>query len=66
MILIRIEFIVLVALGLVFCFELNTFNEWVFLYYLVFSVCDRVLGLSIIINMIFYINNQNDRMVGLI
>lgn len=66
MILIRIEFIVLVILSLVFFFELNNFNEWVFLYYLIFSVCDGVLGISIMIRIIFYINNQNVRMINLL
>nr|ALO64519.1 NADH dehydrogenase subunit 4L [Andrena cineraria] len=65
MILVSMEFMVLVVLGLVFCFELNNLNEWVFLYYLVFSVCDGVLGMSIMINMIFYMNNQNVSMINL-
>ena len=66
MILVSIEFIVLVVLSLVFFFELNNFNEWVFLYYLIFSVCDGVLGISIIINMIFYMNNQSVSIINLL
>nr|ANM47954.1 NADH dehydrogenase subunit 4L [Andrena camellia] len=65
MILISMEFMVVVVLGVVFCFEVNNFNEWVFLYYLVFSVCDGVLGMAIMINMIFYLNNQNVSMLSL-
>nr|ALO64332.1 NADH dehydrogenase subunit 4L [Andrena chrysosceles] len=66
MILISMEFMVLVALGLVFCFELNNLNEWVFLYYLIFSVCDSVLGMALMINMIFYMNNQSISMINLL
>nr|ALO64640.1 NADH dehydrogenase subunit 4L [Andrena haemorrhoa] len=66
MILISMEFMVLVILSLVFFFELSNFNEWVFLYYLIFSVCDGVLGMSIMINMIFYVNNQNVSMINLL
>nr|ALO64571.1 NADH dehydrogenase subunit 4L [Andrena dorsata] len=65
MILISMEFMVLVVLGLVFCIELNNLNEWVFLYYLIFSVCESVLGMSIMISMIFYMNNQNVSMINL-
>nr|QCG69832.1 NADH dehydrogenase subunit 4L [Andrena hunanensis]QCG69844.1 NADH dehydrogenase subunit 4L [Andrena striata] len=66
MILIGMEFMVVVVLGVVFCFEVNDFNEWVFLYYLVFSVCDGVLGMAIMINMVFYLNNQNVSMLNLV
>nr|ALO64486.1 NADH dehydrogenase subunit 4L [Andrena fulva] len=65
MILVSMEFMVVTVLCVVFFFELNNLNEWVFLYYLIFSVCDSVLGMSIMINMIFYMNNQNVSMVNL-
>nr|YP_009652906.1 NADH dehydrogenase subunit 4L [Andrena chekiangensis]QCG69819.1 NADH dehydrogenase subunit 4L [Andrena chekiangensis] len=65
MILISMEFMVLVVLSFIFYFEMNNFNEWIFLYYLIFSVCDGVLGLSIMVNMIFYMNSQNVSMVNL-
>nr|ALO64532.1 NADH dehydrogenase subunit 4L [Andrena semilaevis] len=66
MILISMEFMVLAVLSLVFFIELNNLNEWVFLYYLVFSVCDGVLGMAIMINMIFYMNNQSVSMINLL
>nr|ALO64826.1 NADH dehydrogenase subunit 4L [Andrena minutula] len=66
MILISMEFMVLLVLSLVFFIELNNLNEWVFLYYLIFSVCDGVLGMSIMINMIFYMNNQSVSMINLL
>nr|ALO64408.1 NADH dehydrogenase subunit 4L [Andrena labiata] len=66
MILISMEFMVLVVLGLVFFVEVNNLNEWVFLYYLIFSVCDGVLGMAIMINMIFYMNNQSVSMINLV
>nr|ALO64703.1 NADH dehydrogenase subunit 4L [Andrena angustior] len=65
MILIGMEFMVLAVLGVIFCFELNNLNEWIFLYYLVFSVCDSVLGMAIMINMIFFMNNQSVSMINL-
>nr|ALO64395.1 NADH dehydrogenase subunit 4L [Andrena subopaca] len=66
MILISMEFMVLAVLSLGFFIELNNLNEWVFLYYLIFSVCDSVLGMSIMINMIFYMNNQSVSMINLL
>nr|YP_010321828.1 NADH dehydrogenase subunit 4L [Stenochironomus zhengi]UKO33055.1 NADH dehydrogenase subunit 4L [Stenochironomus zhengi] len=59
-VLISLEFIVL-SLFFFFFFYLNFYNyEYYYcLYYLIFSVCESVLGLSILVSMIRSYGNDN-------
>nr|YP_010321789.1 NADH dehydrogenase subunit 4L [Stenochironomus gibbus]UKO32977.1 NADH dehydrogenase subunit 4L [Stenochironomus gibbus] len=62
-VLIALEFIVLV-LFLFFFYYLNFYNlEYYYcLYYLVFSVCEGVLGLAILVKL--FRSNKNDHFLG--
>lgn len=55
---VRIEFFVITNLILILNYELGSYNEWFFIFYIVFSVCERVIGLTIMVNLIYYYGNQ--------
>jgi NADH:ubiquinone oxidoreductase subunit K len=57
MILISIEFLVITVLIIIFFNEMY-YNEWIFIYYIIFSVCERVIGLGVLINLIYIYGNQ--------
>nr|YP_009256121.1 NADH dehydrogenase subunit 4L [Rediviva intermixta]AKS40064.1 NADH dehydrogenase subunit 4L [Rediviva intermixta] len=66
MILISMEFMVLSILMMLMQYMvLDINNDWMILYYLVFSVCESVMGLVLLINMIYLNNNQSLMMKNL-
>nr|YP_010131891.1 NADH dehydrogenase subunit 4L [Coelioxys fenestrata]QQD78152.1 NADH dehydrogenase subunit 4L [Coelioxys fenestrata] len=64
MFLISIEFLGLLILWGMFLFNLN-FLSWLFMYYLIFMVCESVLGLSLLCSVIMMMNNQSLLMMNL-
>ncbi|YP_008080966.1 NADH dehydrogenase subunit 4L (mitochondrion) [Apis florea] len=60
---IMMEFVVFTLLFLMIYFQMN---PWLFLVYLVFSVCELVLGLSLLVSMNYEIGHQNLSMLNLI
>ncbi|YP_003735178.1 NADH dehydrogenase subunit 4L (mitochondrion) [Apis cerana] len=61
--LILIEFMVITVLFYIIDNEINT---WLFLIFLVFSVCELVLGLSLLVSMNYELGHQKLNMMDLI
>nr|YP_009441415.1 NADH dehydrogenase subunit 4L [Apis nuluensis]ATN28909.1 NADH dehydrogenase subunit 4L [Apis nuluensis] len=61
--LILIEFMVITVLFFIIDNEINT---WLFLIFLVFSVCELVLGLSLLVSMNYELGHQKLNMMDLI
>nr|WQF70170.1 NADH dehydrogenase subunit 4L [Apis cerana] len=61
--LILIEFLVITVLFYIIDNEINT---WLFLIFLVFSVCELVLGLSLLVSMNYELGHQKLNMMDLI
>nr|YP_009500775.1 NADH dehydrogenase subunit 4L [Apis nigrocincta]ASF62523.1 NADH dehydrogenase subunit 4L [Apis nigrocincta]BBA74587.1 NADH dehydrogenase subunit 4L [Apis nigrocincta]BBA74600.1 NADH dehydrogenase subunit 4L [Apis nigrocincta] len=61
--LILIEFLVITVLFFIIDNEINT---WLFLIFLVFSVCELVLGLSLLVSMNYELGHQKLNMMDLI
>nr|ARX96636.1 NADH dehydrogenase subunit 4L [Osmia excavata] len=64
MFLISMEFFVVLNLLILMLDELE-YLSWMFMYYLIFSVCEAVLGLSIVVSMLSVIGNQGFMMMNL-
>nr|YP_009528961.1 NADH dehydrogenase subunit 4L [Apis andreniformis]AGI56724.1 NADH dehydrogenase subunit 4L [Apis andreniformis]BBC54803.1 NADH dehydrogenase subunit 4L [Apis andreniformis] len=60
---IMMEFVVITILFILIYFQINM---WMFLTYLVFSVCELVLGLSLLVSLNFESGHQNLNMINLI
>nr|YP_010279293.1 NADH dehydrogenase subunit 4L [Tetrapedia diversipes]UKG21062.1 NADH dehydrogenase subunit 4L [Tetrapedia diversipes] len=63
MMLIGVEF--LMVMLMFFLLNYIKINEWFFLVYLVFSVCEAVLGLSLMVSMMFEFGHQKIGLMNL-
>nr|YP_009714568.1 NADH dehydrogenase subunit 4L [Bombus waltoni]QGK86775.1 NADH dehydrogenase subunit 4L [Bombus waltoni] len=61
--LISVEFLIVTIL---FYMLLFNFNNWIFLIYLVFAVCEAVLGLSLLVSMNYEYGHQKIEFVNLL
>nr|DBA43503.1 TPA_asm: ND4L [Bombus convexus] len=61
--LIGVEYLILTIL---FYMILFNFNNWVFLVYLVFSVCEAVLGLSLLVSMNYEFGHDQIQFINLL
>lgn len=61
--LIGIEFIIIMIL---FYMILVDYNGWIFIIYIVYSVCERVLGLSLLVRICYEYGHQKINFINLI
>nr|YP_009121681.1 NADH dehydrogenase subunit 4L [Hylaeus dilatatus]AJG02948.1 NADH dehydrogenase subunit 4L [Hylaeus dilatatus] len=65
MLMICMEFLVLMNLLFMMNYQLNYMIDWLFMYYLIFVVCESVIGMSLMICMVYIYGNQNMSMLNL-
>nr|ALD88452.1 NADH dehydrogenase subunit 4L [Megachile sculpturalis] len=64
MFLISIEFLVVMNLGMMLILEMSHI-DWFFIFIIIMSVCEAVLGLSILSSMMFLMNKENIMLMNL-